>query len=194
MSLSVSQDEGVTVITITSNPKSKWPSLCQILGNLCYSPMCLLPTNVKKEMMYIQTALGIVQIIVGILNIIAGILFINWGMHDYIMMWNTPFWLGGVFLTSGIMSILVFCIRGYAVFALAVILNEASGLLAMIGVALYSWDLVRTSSYSAYDYSPALTPEQRMDTESFLYIKDWIKDDPQLHKLLPEEITENPEC
>ncbi|XP_056610012.1 uncharacterized protein LOC130426993 [Triplophysa dalaica] len=223
MSLSVSQDEGVTVITIISNPKSKWPILCQILGNLWVSPTCILPKNVKKERMSIENALGIVQIIVGILNIVAGILFMNGGINDYIMMWNTPFWLGSVFLISGVMTILEYCIGSYVVLFLTVILNEANGLMALIGVSMYSWDFVGTRSYSAYDYLPALTPEQRM--ESLLYIKDWIAmtrgaldivmivftilqfcanitfvvmsvkayvlndDDPQLHKLLPEENT-----
>lgn len=52
-------------------------------------------------------------------------------------------------------------------FVLTAILNEAIGLMALIGVSLYSWDLVETRSYSGYDYSQELTPEQRMD------IKDW---------------------
>ncbi|KAA0723771.1 hypothetical protein E1301_Tti003114 [Triplophysa tibetana] len=231
MSLSVSQDEGVIVITITSNPKSKWPILCQILGGPCVSPICLLPKKVNKEMMSIATSLGIVQVIVGILNIVAGILFMNWGINDHIMKWNTPFWLGGVFLISGIMTILESCIASYVVIVLAAILNEAIGLMALIGVSLYSWDLVETRSYSADDYSQALTPEQRMDTESLMDIKNWITmssrgtldivmivftilqfcanitfvvktvrayvvrdDDPELHKLLPEEITGKQEC
>lgn len=64
MSLSVSQDEGVTVITITSNPNSKWPILCQILGTPYVSTICLLPKNVNREMMSIETALGVSQTLI----------------------------------------------------------------------------------------------------------------------------------
>lgn len=59
MSLAVSHGEGVTVITITSNPKSKWPILCQILGSLCHSPVCAVSQQVKAKMMGIYMALGV---------------------------------------------------------------------------------------------------------------------------------------
>ncbi len=36
------------------------------------------------------------QIIAGVLNLVTGFLFITSGIHDHIMMFNMPFWLGGV--------------------------------------------------------------------------------------------------
>lgn len=59
MSLTVSQDKGVTVITINSNPNNKWPILCQILGSLCHSPVCAVSQHVKAKMTEICTALGV---------------------------------------------------------------------------------------------------------------------------------------
>ncbi|XP_057195276.1 uncharacterized protein LOC130557500 [Triplophysa rosa] len=230
MSLSVSQGEGVTVFT--SKPKSRRPTVCQILGNLCYSPAVLIPQDVKKKTVSRPTILGIVQIIVGLLNIITGILFVKWGIHDYIMIWDSPFWLGGEFLISGIMTMLAGNYPSYFLFTLAVILNEVSALLAILAVGLYSWDLENSSSSSAYDYSSALTPKHRREADPLLFFKDSdvtvrrildimmivfailqlcmnvtfvvpvLKkcarknslDDPQLHKLIPEEITANPAC
>ncbi|XP_051720777.1 transmembrane protein 176l.4 [Ctenopharyngodon idella] len=58
MSLTVSQGEGLTVITITSNPKSKWPVLCQILGFLCNSPGCFAPQHMKGNLKDVHIALG----------------------------------------------------------------------------------------------------------------------------------------
>ncbi|KAK7169815.1 hypothetical protein R3I94_000144 [Phoxinus phoxinus] len=156
MSLSMSQGEGVTVITITSNPNSKWPILCQILGTLCYSPVCAMSQHVKSKMMGIYMALGIMQIIAGILNIVTGLLFLSVGIHD--LMSNTPLWFGGVFLVVGIVSISAAQIPVYFLRLVAVVLNKVSAVLAMIALALYSWDLmsfqgteVRHYGYRNYD-------------------------------------------
>lgn len=40
MSVSITRSDGVTVLTMTSDPKSRWPPLCQIFKGLCYSPVC----------------------------------------------------------------------------------------------------------------------------------------------------------
>jgi len=61
MSLTVSQGEGLTVITVSSNPKSKWPVLCQILRLLCCSPVCSVSQNMKGMLTNIHTALGVSQ-------------------------------------------------------------------------------------------------------------------------------------
>ncbi|XP_056121713.1 uncharacterized protein tmem176l.3b isoform X2 [Rhinichthys klamathensis goyatoka] len=142
MSLTMSQGEGVTVITINSNPNSKWPILCQILGTLCYSPVCSVSQYAKSKMIGIYMALGIVQIIVGILNIVTGILFLRFGIHDYIMWSDAPLWFGGVFIVIGFLSIVAAQIPSYFLCLVAVVLNKVSAVLAMVGLALYSWDLM----------------------------------------------------
>ncbi|XP_039546946.1 uncharacterized protein tmem176l.3b [Pimephales promelas] len=152
MSLTMSQGEGVTLITINSNPNSKWPILCQILGALCYSPVCSVSQHAKSKMIGIYMALGIVQIIVGILNIVTGILFLNLGIHDYIMRSDTPLWFGGVFIVIGILSIVAAQIPSYFLCLVAVVLNKVSAVLAMVGLALYSWDLMSFQRTVALEY------------------------------------------
>ncbi|KAK2914318.1 hypothetical protein Q8A67_002717 [Cirrhinus molitorella] len=142
MSLTVSQNEGVKVITFTSNPNSEWPIPCQVLGSLCHRPACAISQHVKAKMMSIYATLGIVQIIAGVLNIGTGILFIIYGIHDHIMMFNFPFWIGGVFLVVGVLSIVADNFPSYFLLLVTVVLNKVSALLAMIGLALYTWDLV----------------------------------------------------
>nr|XP_055069574.1 uncharacterized protein LOC129450661 isoform X1 [Misgurnus anguillicaudatus] len=150
---------------INANPKSKWPTLGHILGKL--SPAGSIPQDVKRTMLYLLTALAILQIIVGILNIVTGILFANWGIHDYIMKFYGPYWLGAVFLISGIMTLLVCFYLSKVLDILSLILNQASAFLALMGVALYSWDLARTSYYSA-----TLIQEQMKGADAFLYFED----------------------
>ncbi|XP_055069645.2 uncharacterized protein [Misgurnus anguillicaudatus] len=172
MSLSASQGEGLTVFPITTNPKSKWPTLCHILGNLCLSPVSSTPHDLKSAMYCPTAVLGVLQIIVGILNIITGILFANWGIHDYIMMIYAPFWLGAVFLISAITVFLTQCSDSYIWVTLANIVNQVTGFVAVIGVALYSWDLVSTTYYSANEYSATLIQEQIKGADSILYFEE----------------------
>ncbi|XP_077077593.1 uncharacterized protein LOC143730906 [Siphateles boraxobius] len=193
MSLTVSQGEGLTVITVSSNPKSKWPVLCQILAYLCCSPVCFVSQNMKGKLTNIHTALGIVQIIVGVLNIVVGIMFICLGLYwsMYIMAMG-PFWLGSMFFVAGIVCILAAKFPSSCLLVIGMILNVVCAALAITGAALYSVDLAtghngyyyydtcqeRYNSYSGYDsYDRYLTPspEERSKTEACLYYKNLIK-------------------
>ncbi|KAF5899083.1 transmembrane protein, partial [Clarias magur] len=58
MSLTISRAEGVTVYTVNSNTKSKWPLICQILGTLCYSPVCSVSLSLKQQFGCALTALA----------------------------------------------------------------------------------------------------------------------------------------
>ncbi|XP_050971887.1 uncharacterized protein LOC127168838 [Labeo rohita] len=156
MSLKVSQGERVTVITITSNPNSKWPMLCQILGSQC-SPMCAVEQLVKVKMMGFYTALGIVQIIIGVLNIVAGILVVRFG---------APFCLGGVFLVVGMLSIVAAQFRSSSLLCIADKLNLLSAILAVIDLLLYSLYLGDLMS-ELVSYKPLLEqfPRAARDTK-----------------------------
>ncbi|KAI7813957.1 membrane-spanning 4-domains subfamily A member 8-like isoform X1 [Triplophysa rosa] len=169
MSRSVSQGKGVTVFTINSNAKSKRPTVCQFLGNLCYSSARLMLQGVKRKIyQHPIRVLGIVQIyILGIIHIITGISLESHRIYKDTLMCNAPYWLGSGFIISGIMTILADKYPRNCLFALAVILNTVSGILSMIAVGLYSWDF-----YKVYDYSSAINPEQWKQTNSFLYIED----------------------
>ncbi|ROL41440.1 hypothetical protein DPX16_6838 [Anabarilius grahami] len=61
MSLTVSQDEGTTVITVTSNPNSKWPVLCQILGSLFCSDSPVCSVSEDSEETDTKRAFGLVE-------------------------------------------------------------------------------------------------------------------------------------
>ncbi|XP_065117963.1 uncharacterized protein [Paramisgurnus dabryanus] len=116
-------------VPFNANPKSKWPTLCQILGNLCLSPAGSIPQDVKGAMLDLLTALG--------------------------------------FLISGIMTLLVGCCSSIVLDILSLILNQVSAFVGFMGVALYSWDLVSASFYSA-----TLIQEQMKGADAFLYFED----------------------
>uniref|UniRef100_A0A671L1L5 Transmembrane protein 176l.4 n=1 Tax=Sinocyclocheilus anshuiensis TaxID=1608454 RepID=A0A671L1L5_9TELE len=148
MTLTVSRGEGLTVITVTSNPKSKWPVLCQILGFLCYSPVCSVSQVMKGKLKDVHTALGIVQMIIGVLNIVAGIVLkclAAWFTMERIA--QGPFWLGSVFLVVGIVCILTAKFPSSCLLIIGIILNVVSAGLAITAVVLYSVDLAHNHTY-----------------------------------------------
>nr|XP_055067244.1 uncharacterized protein LOC129448701 [Misgurnus anguillicaudatus] len=151
MSLTMSKGDGVTVITVSTNPKSKWPILCQILGTLCYSPVCSVAHNMKGKLTETLTALGIVQMIVGIINIAMGIFLVSiYWYYSLIRDSQAPFWLGGMFLAVGIVCILAAKFPSPCVLVIAVILNIVSAALAITAVVLHSVDLA--TNFSPYNY------------------------------------------
>ncbi|XP_056100588.1 transmembrane protein 176l.4 [Rhinichthys klamathensis goyatoka] len=197
MSLTVSQGEGLTVITVSSNPKSKWPVLCQILRLLCCSPVCSVSQNMKGKLTNIHTALGIVQMIVGVLNIVVGIIFVCLGLYwNMYMMAMGPFWLGSMFFVAGIVCILAAKFPTSCLLVIGMILNVVCAALAITGVVLYSVDLATDhavyyydscseserynpysgySGYDSYDRYRTPTPEERSRTEACLYYKNLIE-------------------
>ncbi|XP_050987645.1 uncharacterized protein tmem176l.3a isoform X2 [Labeo rohita] len=72
MPLTMSQSEGMMVVTITSNPKSKWPALCQILSSLCYGPVCFASEDMKEKLTDTQRVIGMIQIVVAVMNLVLG--------------------------------------------------------------------------------------------------------------------------
>nr|XP_055067245.1 uncharacterized protein LOC129448702 [Misgurnus anguillicaudatus]XP_055067246.1 uncharacterized protein LOC129448702 [Misgurnus anguillicaudatus]XP_055067247.1 uncharacterized protein LOC129448702 [Misgurnus anguillicaudatus]XP_055067248.1 uncharacterized protein LOC129448702 [Misgurnus anguillicaudatus] len=179
MSLTMSKGEGVTVITVSTNPKSKWPILCQILGTVCYSPVCSVAHNMKGKLTETLTALGIVQMIVGIINIAMGIFLTSvYWYYSFIRDSQAPFWLGGMFLAVGIVCILAAKFPSPCVLVIAVILNIVSAALAITAVVLHSVDLARNfhqfcdiDNYSRYGEPVTVSPEQRKNQELCLYYR-----------------------
>lgn len=49
MSVTVAKSEGVTVLTLTADPNSACPPLCQIIKGLCCSPRCCTVSQQLKE-------------------------------------------------------------------------------------------------------------------------------------------------
>uniref|UniRef100_A0A672JZG3 Uncharacterized LOC107592132 n=1 Tax=Sinocyclocheilus grahami TaxID=75366 RepID=A0A672JZG3_SINGR len=72
MSLTVSQGEGMMVITVTSNPQSRWPLLCQILSSLCSGPVCFASQDMEEKLTDTQRVIRIVQMVVAVMNLVLG--------------------------------------------------------------------------------------------------------------------------
>ncbi|KAL3980173.1 Rho-associated protein kinase 2 [Sarotherodon galilaeus] len=64
MSVTVSKADGVTVLTLTSDPQSPWPPLCQIFKNLCCSPVCCsVSQHLRSLNRASQTVLGYLDLL-----------------------------------------------------------------------------------------------------------------------------------
>ncbi|XP_043117654.1 membrane-spanning 4-domains subfamily A member 4A-like [Puntigrus tetrazona] len=162
MTVTVSQGEGLTVISVTSNPKSKWPVLCQILGFLCYSPVCSVSQGMKGKLKDVHTAFGVVHMIIGVLNIVVGIVFISLGFYlNVYTMANVPFWIGSVSIVIGIVCILMAKFPSSCLLRNGIILNIVSAAFFTItAVVLYTVDMANMhtryscENYNVYAYGP----------------------------------------
>lgn len=141
MSVTVSNADGVTVFTLTSDPKSPWPPLCQILKGLCYNPACCsVSQQLKKVQRTSQSVLGTLHIMDGLLNIGLGAILICSGPGSSWTMESTgyPFWLGGLFIFFGIMCILSEKCPSFCLVILNVVLNISGVAFAITAIVLYS--------------------------------------------------------
>ena len=60
MSLTMGKADGVTVVTLTSDPESSCPPLCQILMSLCYSPvLCSVSQHMRRFQRNSLSVLGV---------------------------------------------------------------------------------------------------------------------------------------
>ncbi|XP_074508852.1 uncharacterized protein LOC141778460 [Sebastes fasciatus] len=135
MTITVVKDKGVTVVTVPTDSESTLPLLCQILKTLCYSPVCC---SVYKGLMQtnVTAALGTIQIMVGLFNIGLG------PGRPYIKPGNfAVYWLGGVFIVAGIMSILAGRFRSLLLVGFAVLVNIVGSIFAIIGIVQTAVDL-----------------------------------------------------
>ncbi|XP_030606310.1 uncharacterized protein LOC115794800 [Archocentrus centrarchus] len=141
MSVTVSKADGVTVLTLTSDPQSPWPPLCQVLKNLCYSPVCCsVSQHLRSLNSSSQTVLGSLHIMVGLLNIGFGVI-LSCSHSDpwwYIDALGFPYWLAALFITFGIVCILSDKYPSPCLVVLTVILNLAGVAFAITAIALYS--------------------------------------------------------
>ncbi|XP_035528161.1 high affinity immunoglobulin epsilon receptor subunit beta-like [Morone saxatilis] len=138
----VIQEKGVTVISVAADHKSMFLPLCQILKALCHSPCFLLfqgPVQTSAT-----TAIGTIQIMVGLFNIGLGPGRTSTYPGDLTSL-GAAYWLGAVFIVTGIMSILAgqfpsSCLVGFTVF-----MNIVGAIFAITGIVLYAIDLTGAS-------------------------------------------------
>ncbi|XP_068426153.1 membrane-spanning 4-domains subfamily A member 6C-like [Clinocottus analis] len=145
MSLTMTKAEGVTVFTMTSDPQSALPPLCQILKGLCYSPVCCsVSQHLRKVQRYSQSVLGALHIMVGLLNIGFGLILIyshtgSWWQMD---LTGFPYLIGAFNLLFGIVGILSEKFPSPCLVIVNVILNLAGIAFSIAAIVLYSINIV----------------------------------------------------
>ncbi|GAA6217297.1 B-lymphocyte antigen CD20-like isoform X1, partial [Lates japonicus] len=170
MSVSMTRADGVTVFTLTSDPQSPWPPLCQVFKALCYNPVCCtVSQHLRRAQRASLSALGTLHIMVGLLNIGLGVILLcsisgsSWQMDST---WF-PVWLGVLFMIFGIMCIVSEKFPSPCLVILNVILNLAGVGFAIAAIALYSiniadiflwWDCGHEIYY--YGTTPSPSPEE----------------------------------
>ncbi|RVE63202.1 hypothetical protein OJAV_G00165500 [Oryzias javanicus] len=138
MSVTLNKAEGVTVITLTSDPTSSCPAICQIFKGLCYSPiLCSVSQPLKKKASL--SIIGAMQIMIGLFNIGPGLIlrrspFTPW----YLNMTEFPFWLGALFIAFGVMCILSERFPSRCLVFLNIIMSLAGVALSITAIVLYS--------------------------------------------------------
>ncbi|XP_062277679.1 transmembrane protein 176B-like isoform X1 [Scomber scombrus] len=161
MSVGMTKADGVTILTLTPDPKSACSPLCQIFKALCYSPVCCsMSQQLRRVQKTSQSVLGALQIMVGLLNIVFGsILWSGHGGPWWIMESMFPFWLGSLFIVFGIMCILSEKFPSRCLVIINVILNLTGVGFAItaiffssISVAERGWDLWVMCPRDHYDY------------------------------------------
>ncbi|XP_019727457.1 transmembrane protein 176B [Hippocampus comes] len=164
MSVTMTKADGVTMLTLTSNPKSSWPPLCQILGGLCYSPMCCsVSRHLRTIMGTSQSVLGALHIMVGLLNIGLGAILMATGPASSWQMDSTafPHWLGALFILFGTISIFSEKFPSPCLVLLNALLNLSGISFAIAGIVLYAinasriyvWNICRDDDNDDYYWS-----------------------------------------
>ncbi|XP_049901909.1 uncharacterized protein LOC126391294 isoform X2 [Epinephelus moara] len=153
MSVTVVKDKGVTVVTVAASRNSMSPPLCQILKALCYSPMCC---SVNRGMMQTSATacLGIMQIMVGLFNIGLGPGRTSLHPDDFAHL-GVAYWLGGVLIAVGIMSLLAGWFPSRCLVVLAVMMNIIGAIFTIVGVVLYGIDIYDVSNADMCDWGRA---------------------------------------
>ncbi|XP_041648626.1 high affinity immunoglobulin epsilon receptor subunit beta-like [Cheilinus undulatus] len=140
MSVTMTRSDGVTVFTLTSDPQSSLPPICQILKGLCYSPVCCsVSQRLKKFQGTSQSVLGALHIMVGLLNIGLGAILLNSGYGSSWQMDESkyPIWMGVLFILFGIMNILSEKFSSPCLVILSVALNLSGVAFAITAIVLY---------------------------------------------------------
>ncbi|XP_037640271.1 transmembrane protein 176B-like [Sebastes umbrosus] len=161
MSVTMTKAEGITMITLTSDPQSFCPPLCQIFKGLCYSPvLCSVSQHLRRVQRNSQSVLGALHIMVGLLNIgLGAILCSSHGASWYLMDRSLfPFWFGGLFMLFGTICILSEKCPSPCLVILNVLLNLAGVALAIAAIVLYSINMANMSTWwmcrdDHYDYN-----------------------------------------
>uniref|UniRef100_A0AAZ1X957 Uncharacterized protein n=1 Tax=Oreochromis aureus TaxID=47969 RepID=A0AAZ1X957_OREAU len=124
MSATVSKADGVTILTLTSDPNSPWPPLCQILKNLCCSPVCCkVSQHLRRLKRPSEIVLGTLQIMIGLLNVVLGSILISQHDESWTMSYTGyPCWMGGLVIINVILNLtgVAFAIAAIVLYSISV--------------------------------------------------------------------------
>uniref|UniRef100_I3J1W8 Transmembrane protein 176l.4 n=1 Tax=Oreochromis niloticus TaxID=8128 RepID=I3J1W8_ORENI len=191
MSVTMSKADGVTVLTLTSDPQSPWPPLCQIFKNLCYSPVCCsVSQHLRSLNRASQTVLGTLQIMIGLLNIGLGLILYSTWNSPYLNYLGFPFWLAALFIIFGIVCILSEKYPSPCLVILTVILNLTGVAFAITGIALYGISLVNIGYWRNYDYNCYSRYNGYNGYNDYWYGRETIRPPSLEEKLLQEKCLE----
>ncbi|XP_037640477.1 transmembrane protein 176B-like isoform X2 [Sebastes umbrosus] len=150
MSVTMTKADGVTMITLTSDPQSFCPPLCQIFKGLCYSPvLCSVSQHLRRVQRNSQSVLGALHIMVGLLNIGLGVILCSSRRGSWYQMDRSlfPFWFGGLFMLFGTICILSEKCPSPCLVILNVLLNLAGVAFALAAIVLYSVNMANMSTW-----------------------------------------------
>ncbi|XP_023186837.1 high affinity immunoglobulin epsilon receptor subunit beta-like isoform X3 [Xiphophorus maculatus] len=116
-----------------------FPSPCRILKALCCC--CLKKLGVQTCW---AAATGTVQIMVGVLNIGLGPGRTSTRLGDFTSL-GAAYWLGAVFIVTGIMTVLAGRFPSSCLVGFSVLLNIVGAIFSITGIVLYSIDLINSS-------------------------------------------------
>ncbi|XP_060936929.1 uncharacterized protein LOC133013856 [Limanda limanda] len=130
MSVSMTKGEGVTVFTMTVDPKSSCPPLSPV--------WCTVSQQLRTVQRMSQSVLGALHIMTGFLHIGLGVILLNsgsgWLMEDTLF----PVWMGELFILFGVMCILSEKFPSQCLVSINVILNMTGVAFAITAIVLYS--------------------------------------------------------
>uniref|UniRef100_A0A672HYS6 Transmembrane protein 176l.4 n=1 Tax=Salarias fasciatus TaxID=181472 RepID=A0A672HYS6_SALFA len=142
MSVSVTRAEGVTVLTLNTDSSSICPPLCQILGGLCYNPVCCSRSRDlhRGQRTAVSQALLILS---GLLTVgLAVILSLSHAYWWFMDPTAFPFWMGGLVRSSRSCSASRF--SAFQV-VLNVILQLSGVCFAIAAIVMFSINLADTN-------------------------------------------------
>ncbi|KAM9724230.1 uncharacterized protein ACNS7B_019370 isoform 1-T3 [Menidia menidia] len=174
MSVTMSRAEGVAVFTLTSDPQSRWPPLCQILKALCYSPACCsLSPALRGRQRPSLSILGAMQIMTGLLTIGLSVILTTgpvgsgWQLNES----GLSYWMGILFIFFGILCILSERYPSICLVMINVILNLAGVGFSIAAIVIYSINFANIRFWDDcdgnYDYyyrhrtTPSPSPENQ---------------------------------
>ncbi|XP_076593618.1 uncharacterized protein LOC143324781 [Chaetodon auriga] len=183
MSVTRTMVDGLNVFTVTSDPHSLCPPLCQIIKGLCQTPACCTVSQALKKVQKASLSLlGALHFVVGLLTIgLTCIVCSGGATWDGMGHTLFPFWIATVFMLLGLLSILSEKCPTPCLVLANLILNVIGLPLAIIAIVLYCismgkirlWWMCHLHDYPEYN-TPAPSTDQQILMRKCLQGEDLV--------------------